>query len=156
MDLYSTCCNLNSYDQVKRHPSAWDLVGGGQVDAKGYGIPTHVQFFSNDALCLNKGSSRGFYFTFTNGAYMVHTISDNLVTSDLYVSNSDLAIFVGIGTQHYFQPEYHFNSVWNGAFNYLLLEEYKLIDDVESSVIRIFSKPLLFACFVLVIPMLLI
>lgn len=40
--LYATCCNLISYDQVKRHPRAWKLSGSIKVQGSGYGQLTSL------------------------------------------------------------------------------------------------------------------
>ena len=97
VELYVTCCTLETYNNVMRHPTAWTLFSSTSVVAKGSGVSTSLP----TTTIITKGQSRGFYFTSVNGMFLLQTKLDNLSEGDVYISNFALSMFVGIGKNRF-------------------------------------------------------
>ena len=115
--LYATCCNLISYDQVKRHPRAWKLSGSIKVQGSGYGQLTSLSNMNFEYVCIEQGSSKGFYITSPDGN--IFYLSKVGQTGDVYKSDEHLSLLVGIGKEYWLSPNNVENRVFNGQLHYM-------------------------------------
>ena len=124
IELYATCCNVHSYTGVRRHPTAWNLVGSVTAMGKGTGVPTSLSAsMMLEGTCISAlEGAKGFYITATGGPYMLQTPGGNeYATGDVYKSNADLSLMVGIGKRYFLLNEKK-DMIFNGNIRYSILD----------------------------------
>ena len=137
VEVYRTCCNVFSFDGVRRHPTAWILVGKSNLNSNGAGIPTTLSL--SETVCIEAGFSRGFHITATNGRYLIQRPYGK--TGDVYLSNEDMTTFVGIGKTYWLVPSFN-DRAFVGVIRYKVREERNLLRGYRVS----HSVPLSLCC----------
>ena len=122
VELYVTCCNLISYKNVQRHPTAWELFSKVSINSMGYGKLSSIPSTEVTPVCISMGSSRGFYFTTVYEDVLVQTKVNDMIEGDVFFSNSDLSLAVGVGRKYKFHHVREPNVAWNGGLQYIVQE----------------------------------
>jgi len=132
--------NSGSFMNVQRHPTAWSLIGDISIQGNGAGMATSIPFGSFDPVAIAPGVSQGFYVTLTDGKLMGQT-QGQISTGQVYKSNDDLSITVGVGKNYLFGNKYD-AAVFNGEILYSV-DEVKLASLEASSAISTSRRPYL-------------
>eukprot|EP00814_Leptocylindrus_danicus_P002813 CAMPEP_0116044082 /NCGR_PEP_ID=MMETSP0321-20121206/26797_1 /TAXON_ID=163516 /ORGANISM="Leptocylindrus danicus var. danicus, Strain B650" /LENGTH=119 /DNA_ID=CAMNT_0003525129 /DNA_START=101 /DNA_END=456 /DNA_ORIENTATION=+ len=111
-----------------------------EFDYDGAGMPTSIPFGSFDPVTIVPGVSQGFYVTLTDGKFMGQTQSQ-ISTGQVYESNNDLSITVGVGKDYLFGNKYD-AAVFNGEILYFV-DEAKLASLEASSASSTSRRPYL-------------
>ena len=122
IEIYHTCCGLTTHSIVKRHPTAWRLAGSKKVNGNGAEMLTPLPSDAFEPICIDSGLSKGFYITATEGKFLEH--SHDGVTGDVYKSNDDLSMIIGVG-KRYFLLNDQYDRIANFSMRYSILEEEK-------------------------------
>ena len=109
VELYITCCNVNTYQNVMRHPRAWVLMANASIQGQGQGEKTRIETDLFDVACVPQGSSRGLYLTATEPVFILSQLM--MKTGQVYIENDDVIIYVGVGKRYWFRPEKQMDAV---------------------------------------------
>ena len=114
-----------TYSGRDKHPGAWTtsaILNGIQGMGQGVSTPLPSNAF-NPPIEVLRDMTIGLYVTISNGRYMGLTRSySNIFSGDIYTSNSEVEMFVGVSKNHLFL---HTNPdiIWNGAIHYTALPQ---------------------------------
>lgn len=105
---------LGGYSGFEDSAADWTLLGSENVTSNG---PETATALNVGGLNLLSGNTYGIYITATSGEGLSYTDGDGYSEGDIYSSNSDLAITVGVGKGHPFGNTYT-PRIWNGTVHY--------------------------------------
>ena len=111
-----------SHKNRERHKNAWKLLATIQnINGQGYNNPTLLPEQSFDPILFQPGKTKALFVSFVDyGAYRMYLTNgkvDKLAVFDVFVSNGDLELLVGVGKRFGFANSYK-GYVWNGALVY--------------------------------------
>lgn len=115
--LYTKYGNVTGYDMSL---DGWDRIANEIVQGKGIGRPTILPEGSFDTLLIRRTHQQAFYIA-TDGPYLRLSMGTENSPEEYYKPsdyNSDIIVYEGIGKRKDIDGPSFFPRVWNGAFQY--------------------------------------
>jgi len=97
------------------NPKAWTLVETVNVTANGPGVATPLGM--TQTVSIPAGTTQSFYVTTDGGTSYLHYSNTKLAQGDLFVSDANLEIYVGLGMASPFVSSFS-PRLWNGTIHY--------------------------------------
>ena len=125
--LFTKYGNVTGYDTSL---DGWEILASGEVEGQGLGRPTVITEGSFEPLLIRRRHQQAFYIA-TDGPYLRLSMGTEKTSSardndDEHYEpsdyNTDLIVYEGIGKRKGIDGPSFFPRVWNGAFQYGVVE----------------------------------